>query len=76
MFNERYNELVPQLDNVSNNYSTLSDEETVKITFDFVQQRVEIPVELVAQCKAIGVWNIIEPLLGEDVDEMVDCTIQ
>ncbi len=54
-------------------YDTLGNEELLKLVFGYVQSGLDIPPELKAVCVAEHIWEIVEPLIGEnDVEEIMD----
>ena len=67
-----YEKLVPKLEPINNNYSELSDEQVVELVFQYVQQQAEIPKELINICKDNKTWGIIEPLLGDDDEDLFE----
>ena len=54
-------------------YDTLSNEELLNLVFGYVQAGLPIPPELQVVCEAEHIWEIVEPLIGEnDVEEIMD----
>ncbi|CAM0104865.1 hypothetical protein VPH526E571_0043 [Vibrio phage 526E57-1] len=54
-------------------YDTLDNEELLKLVFGYVQSGLEIPPELKVVCETEHIWEIVEPLIGEnDVEEIMD----
>lgn len=67
-----YDELIPKLPKLNNNYSELDDTQILTIVFEYVQQQVEIPQELVSRCKTNATWDIIEPLIGDINEDLLE----
>lgn len=67
-----YDELIPKLPKLDNNYSKLDDTQMLELVFEYVQQQVEIPQELVQRCKTNNTWGIIEPLLGDINEDLLE----
>lgn len=54
-------------------YDTLNNEELLKLVFGYVQSGLDIPPELKVVCEDEHIWEIVEPLIGEnDVEEIMD----
>lgn len=67
-----YDELIPKLPKLNNNYSELDDTQILELVFEYVQQQVEIPQELISRCKTNHTWGIIEPLLGDINEDLLE----
>lgn len=54
-------------------YSALSDEDLLKLLFDFVQHNSPIKPELEKEARSrSGLWTVIEPLLDLTDEEFLD----
>lgn len=68
-----YEELIPKLSKLEQGYNKLDDIQLVDITFNYVQDGLDIPPEIVDELSTRGLYSLIEPLLdslGEIEDDV------
>jgi len=68
-----YDELIPKLSKLEQGYDKLDDVQLVDITFNYVQDGLDIPSVIVEELNTRGLYNLIEPLLdslGEIEDDV------
>lgn len=61
------------IDEIVTDYESLDNEQLIKVVFGYVQTGLNIPDSLKSVCKDKHIWEIVEPLLGEDdVESIMD----
>lgn len=61
------------IDEIVTDYDSLDNEQVIKVVFGYVQTGLDIPKELQTVCESRSIWEIVEPLIGEnDVESIMD----